>query len=58
MFETNNSVLSIENRNGETILAIEIENGKIKRIANGSVADLDEDYIFNTNKELIRIQED
>jgi hypothetical protein len=58
MFKTNNSILSIENRNGETILAIEIENGKIKKVANGSVADITEDYIFDTNKELIRIQED
>lgn len=58
MFKINNSILSIENRNGETILAIEIENGKIKKVANGSVADITEDYIFSTNKELIRIQED
>ena len=58
MFKVDNNVLSIENRKGETILAIEIENGKIKRVANGSVADLTEDYIFNTSKELIRIQED
>ena len=58
MFKINNSILSIENRNGETILAIEIENGKIKKVANGSVADITEDYIFDTNKELIRIQED
>lgn len=58
MFKADNNILSIENREGETILAIEIENGKIKRIADGSVADLTEDYIFNTNKELIRIQKD
>lgn len=54
-----NKVIEIEDYNGNTIMAISIdENGNISELQNCSVADTDDDYIFNTNKELIRIQAD
>lgn len=54
-----NKVIEIEDYNGNTIMAIEIdEKGNIKNFQDCSVADIDGDYIFNTDKELIRIQSD
>ena len=54
-----NKVIEIEDYNGNTILALEIdEKGNIKQMADCSIADEDFDYIFNTNKNLIRIQAD
>lgn len=54
-----NKVIEIEDYNGNTIMAISIDkNGNISELQNCSVADLDYDYLFNTKKELIRIQAD
>ena len=54
-----NKVIEIEDYNGNTIMAFEIdEKGNIKQMADCSIADEDFDYIFNTNKNLIRIQAD
>ena len=54
-----NKVIAIEDYDGNTLLALEIDDkGNIKQIESGSIADMDGDYIFNTNKELIRIQAD
>ena len=40
-------------------MALEIdEKGNIKQMEDCSIADMDGDYIFNTDKELIRIQAD
>lgn len=52
-----NKVIEIENYNGDTIMVLEIDDkGNIKQMQDCSIADIDGDYIFNTNKELIRIQ--
>lgn len=52
-----NKVIEIEDYNGNTIMTISVDSkGNIERMLNCEVADEDEDYIFNTNKELIRIQ--
>ena len=56
------ATFEIEKSNGETFFAFEItvhENGQIKisNTKNCSLADIDGDYIFNTNNELFRIQE-
>ena len=54
-----NKVIEIEDYNGNTIMAFEIdEKGNIKQMADCSIADEDFDYSFNTNKNLIRIQAD
>lgn len=54
-----NKVIEIEDYNGNTILAFNIdEEGNIVQFKNASVADVDGDYIFETDKELIRIQMD
>lgn len=54
-----NKVIEIENYNGDTIMVLEIDDkGNIKQMQDCSIADIDGDYIFNTNKELIRIQAD
>ena len=54
-----NKVIEIEDYNGNTIMALEIDDkGNIKQMADCSIADMDGDYIFNTDKELIRIQAD
>lgn len=59
MFNIIDKVIEIEDTNGNTIMAISIDkNGNISELQNCSVADADDDYIFNTNKELIRIQAD
>ena len=54
-----NKIIEIEDYNGNTIMAISIDkNGNIDNMLNCSIADIDGDYLFNTNKELIRIQSD
>ena len=54
-----NKVIEIEDYNGITITALEIdEKGNIKQMQDCSIADMDGDYIFNTDKELKRIQAD
>lgn len=54
-----NKVVAIEDYNGDTIMAFEIDDkGNIKQYQNCSVADLDGDYLLNTDKMLIRIQAD
>jgi len=52
-----NKVIAIENYYGDTIMVIEIdEKGNIIRMENCNIADKDGDYIFETDKELIRLQ--
>lgn len=54
-----NKIIEIEDYNGNTIMAISIDkNGNIDNMLNCSIADIDGDYLFNTDKELIRIQSD
>lgn len=54
-----NKIIEIEDYNGNTIMAISIDkNGNIDNMLNCSIADSDDDYLFNTDKELIRIQSD
>lgn len=54
-----NKIIEIEDYNGNTIMAISIDkNGNIDNMLNCSIADIDDDYLFNTDKELIRIQSD
>lgn len=54
-----NKVIEIEDTNGNTILAFMIDDkGNIVKMNNCSVADEDCDYIFDTEKNLIRIQAD
>lgn len=54
-----NKIIGIEDYNGNTIMAISIDkNGNIDNMLNCSIADIDGDYLFNTDKELIRIQSD
>jgi hypothetical protein len=52
-----NKIIEIEDYNGNTIMAISIDkNGNIDNMLNCSIADIDGDYLFNTDKELMRIQ--
>lgn len=54
-----NKIIEIEDYNGNTIMAISIDkNGNIDNMLNCSIADIDGDYLFNTDKELMRIQSD
>lgn len=54
-----NKIIEIEDYNGNTIMAISIDkNGNIDNMLNCSIADIDGDYLFNTDKKLIRIQSD
>lgn len=54
-----NKVIEIEDNEGNTILALMVDDkGNIKEIEGGNIADEDVDYIFNTEKNLIRIQQD
>lgn len=58
-FNVLNKVITIENYNGDSVMTIEIDKlGNITRMENCSVADTDNDYIFNTDKTLIRLQAD
>ena len=50
-------VVEIEDYNGNTIMAFETNKyGKIMNYDNCDIADIDSDYIFNTDKDLMRIQ--
>ena len=52
-----NKIIEIEDYNGNTIMAISIDkNGNVDNMLNCSIADIDGDYLFNTDKELMRIQ--
>lgn len=52
-----NKVIEIEDYNGNTIMGIEIDNlGNIVKVLNCDIADIDNDYLFFTDKELLRIQ--
>ncbi len=54
-----NKVIEIEDYYGNTIMAIEVdEKGNIKQFKNCNIADEDLDYIFDTDKTLIRLQAD
>jgi len=49
-------IIEIEDYNGNTLCAFEIE-GKLKmRYLNCDIADEDGDYLFGTNQKLVRIQ--
>jgi len=57
------TVFEIENGNGETLIAFQIKINEKKEIEiiklqDCSYADRDNDYIFNSKDELIRIQMD
>lgn len=50
-------VVEIEDYNGNTIMAFEVnEYGKIVNYDNCDIADIDSDYIFDTDRDLMRIQ--
>ena len=52
-----NKVIEIEDYYGNTILVIETDkNGNIIKYNNCDIADITEDYIFDTEKDLIRLQ--
>lgn len=52
-----NKVIEIEDYNGNTIMGIEIDSlGNIVKVLNCDIADIDNDYLFLTDKELLRIQ--
>lgn len=52
-----NKVIAIEDSNGNTIMAISIdENGKIVDFDNCNIADVDNDIVFDTDKDMIRLQ--
>lgn len=54
-----NKVIAIEDSNGNTIMAISIDkNGKIIDFDNCNIADVDNDIVFGTNKDMIRLQMD
>lgn len=54
-----NKVIEIEDYNGNTIMGIEIDNlGNIVKLLNCDIADSDDDYLFFTDKELLRIQKE
>lgn len=54
-----NKVLCIECPTGDTIMAIEIDDkGNIVQAKNCSIADVDNDYEFLTDKTMIRLQQD
>ena len=54
-----NKVLDIEDYIGNTIMAIEIDkNGNIIKFSNCNIADIEGDYMFDTEKDLIRLQAD
>ena len=54
-----NKVIAIEDSNGDTIMAISIDkNGNIVDFDNCNIADVDNDIVFGTNKDMIRLQMD
>ena len=57
MEDIKNKVIEIEDYNGNTLMAFEIdEKGIIIKFDNCEIADIDENYIFWTKKDLMRIQ--
>lgn len=53
-----NKIIEIEDNQGNTIMVINIdEKGNIIKMNNGEIADIDNDYYFETNKLLIRLQQ-
>lgn len=56
-FHVLNKVITIENYNGDSAMTIEIDElGNIILIEDYSVVDINNDYIFNIKKELIRLK--
>ena len=54
-----NKVIDIEDYYGNTIFTLNIdENGNIIKMDNCSIADVCDDYIYDTDKTLIRIQKE
>ena len=52
-----NRVIEIENEEGNTLFAFETnEKGEIIRLVDCDIADIDNDYLLGTNKDLIRLQ--
>lgn len=52
-------VVEVEDYNGNTIFSFRVDDkGNIVDYSNMSVADIDNDYIYNTDKELIRLQQE
>lgn len=52
-----NKVIEIEDYYGNTIMYFEIDKeGNITTFGDCEIADIDDDYILETNKELVRIQ--
>ena len=52
-------VIEIEDYNGNTLMSFIIdENGNIKNEIDCSVADISDDYIYQSDMELIRVQSD
>jgi hypothetical protein len=51
-------IVEIEDNNGNTLCAFEVKNNKINigKSIGCDIADYDEDYIFNTKQQLVRIQ--
>lgn len=58
-FNVLNKVITIENANGDTIFSIEIDKkGDIVNMKDCSVADIDFDNIFYSEKDMLRLQVD
>lgn len=52
-----NKVIEVEDYNGNTLMSFMVDSeGDIIRMQDCSVADVDSDYIFDSDKDLIRIQ--
>lgn len=52
-------VVEIEDYNGNTIMSFRVDDkGNIVDYSNMSVADIENDYIYNSDKELIRLQQE
>ena len=52
-----NKVIEIEDEDGNTLFAFETnEKGDIIGLINCDIADIDEDYLLGTDKDLIRLQ--
>lgn len=56
-YNVKDKVISIEDSEGNTLMSLELdEKGRIVNVQNCDIADTDEDTIFNSGKELYRIQ--
>ena len=51
-------VYEIEDYYGNTLCAFEVKKGQVEKMKECSLADVDGDYIFETNQQLTRIQLD